>query len=191
MTFSHSIHTKMCDHSLRSDIGLSLAAYTFVIFIHKNTNKMSISKFSSFNILGITVRTSNHDGAAAQDIPALWGKFMGENTIAKIPNIIDQNIHCIYTEYEGDYTQPYTVLLGMKVASLEDIPDGLTGMTFTGGTYQSYHAEGKMADNVVYDTWNQIWKDPLNRAYTSDIEIYNAEKSDSESVSVDIHIAIK
>lgn len=152
---------------------------------------MSISKFQSFNILGITVRTSNNEGAASQDIPALWQKFMVENIIGSIPNIIDQNIHCIYTEYEGDYTQPYTVLLGMKVASLEEIPEGLTGMTFSGGTYQSYHCEGKMADNVVIDTWQQIWKDPLDRAYTADIEIYDASKSDSENVSVDIHIAIK
>jgi len=152
---------------------------------------MSISKFSSFNILGITVRTSNHDGAAEQDIPALWQKFMGENIIASIPNISDQNIHCIYTDYEGDYTQAYTVLLGMKVSSLEEIPEGMTGMSFSGGTYQSYHCEGKIADNVVYDMWNQIWKDPLNRAYTADIEIYNGSKSDSENVSMDIHIAIK
>ena len=48
-----------------------------------------------------------------------------------------------------------------------------------------------MADNVVYNTWNQIWKDPLQRAYTADIEVYDASKSDSQNVSVDIHIAIK
>ena len=152
---------------------------------------MSISKLSSFNILGITVRTSNDEDAAAHDIPKLWQKFMGENIISSIPNIIDQNIHCIYTKYEGDYTQPYTVLLGMKVSTLETIPDGLTGMTFGHGTYQSYHCEGKMADNVVYDTWSQIWKEPLDRAYTADLEVYNASKTDSENVSVDIHIAIK
>ncbi len=152
---------------------------------------MSITKLEPFHIIGITVRTSNHEGAAAKDIPALWQRFMTEGIIARIPQSIDQNVHCVYTEYEGDYTQPYTVLLGMKVSSLEQIPDGLTGMTFAGGSYEAFHCEGKMADHVVYQAWEKIWQKPLQRAYTADIEVYDANKSDAEHVAADIYIAIQ
>ena len=152
---------------------------------------MSISTLPSFSVIGITVRTSNHNGAAGTDIPALWQRFMADGIIASIPNMIEQNIHCIYTEYEGDYTQPYTVLLGMKVASLEEVPEGLTGMTFAEATYQDFHCQGKMTDGVVYQEWEKIWNMPIDRAYTADLEIYDASKSDNENVSMNIHIAIK
>lgn len=152
---------------------------------------MSHSTISSFNIIGITVRTSNHEGGADVDIPNLWQRFMQDSIIAKIPNIIDQNIHCVYTEYEGDYTQPYTILLGMKVSSLENIPSGLTGMTFVGGNYKKYHCEGKMEDGVVYNAWQTIWNEPIDRAYTADFEIYDSEATDDQNVSADIYIAIK
>jgi len=152
---------------------------------------MSSTTINSFNIIGISMRTSNQNGQAAQDIPKLWEKFMGENLIPTIPNITNNNIHCIYTEYEGDHNKPYTVLLGMKVSSLENIPEGMTGMSFSGGNYQSYQVTGNLAENIVYDAWLKIWEEPIERAYTADLEVYDASKPNPSNTAVDIHIAIK
>jgi len=88
---------------------------------------MKTGNLGAFNIIGIPVRTSNENGKSAQDIDALWEKFMSENIVGQIPNKISQNVYSVYTDYEGDYTQPYTTLLGCKVTSLEEIPKGMVG----------------------------------------------------------------
>ena len=47
-----------------------------------------MEKLEQFYLIGISVRTSNENGQAMTDIPALWNKFMSENWIEKIPNKI-------------------------------------------------------------------------------------------------------
>jgi len=59
------------------------------------------------------VRTTNQNGQAAQDLGQLWGKFMSEGIAEKIPNKIEQSIFSIYTNYEGDHTQPYDTIFGI------------------------------------------------------------------------------
>ena len=152
---------------------------------------MSSTNISSFNVIGISVRTTNKNGQAGIDIPVLWGKLIGENLIPTIPNVADANIHCVYTDYEGDHTKPYTVLLGMKVSSLEKIPEGMIGMSFAGGEYKSYNLEGNLEQGLVYNAWLKIWEEPIKRAYTADIEVYDASKPDPKNTAVDIHIALK
>lgn len=152
---------------------------------------MSTTNISSFNIIGISVRTTNENSKAAQDIPVLWGKLMGENLIPAIPNVIDENIHCIYTDYEGDHTKPYTVLLGMKVSTLENIPEDMIGMSFSGGAYETFNCEGNLEEGIVYNAWTKIWNEPIDRAYTADIEVYDASKPDPKNTAVAIHIALK
>lgn len=74
-------------------------------------------KLDTFYVIGIAVRTTNENQKAAQDIPVLWNKFMTEGIINQIPNKADHAIYCIYTDYEKDYTKPYTTILGCKVNS--------------------------------------------------------------------------
>lgn len=78
-------------------------------------------------VVGIWVRTNNHKEQGLQDIQALWGRFMGEGIASKIPNLKNNTVYSIYTEYEGDYTQPYTTVLACEVDSLEIIPEGRKG----------------------------------------------------------------
>jgi len=65
-------------------------------------------QINSFQIIGISVRTTNENGQAKKDIEKLWGEFMSENMLKKIPNVTDETIYAIYTDYEGDHTKPYT-----------------------------------------------------------------------------------
>lgn len=68
-----------------------------------------------FHVIGISIRTTNENNQAAQDIPELWNKFMTESVIEKIPNKVENAVYCIYTEYEKDHTKPYTTILGCRV----------------------------------------------------------------------------
>lgn len=150
---------------------------------------MKNSNINPFNIIGLAVRTTNENGQAVKDIPVLWGKFLGENKIADIPGIVENNIHCVYTDYEGDHTKPYTVLLGMKVSSLENIPEGMTGMSFAGGNYSKHSYAGDLTTGLVTNAWHEIWKTSTDRAFTADFEVYDASKPNPNDTAVDIFIA--
>ena len=56
-----------------------------------------------FKTIGITVRTTNKDNHAAQDIGSLWARFMSENLRDMIPHKINDNIYLIYSDYESNY----------------------------------------------------------------------------------------
>jgi len=57
---------------------------------------------NKFNIIGISVRTTNQNNKSAEDIGKLWEQFYRENLSAKIPNKTSNNIYAIYTDYKGD-----------------------------------------------------------------------------------------
>lgn len=150
--------------------------------------KTTIEKFY---VIGISVRTTNEGGQAAKDIPQLWERFMSEDIESKIPAKISRDVYGIYTEYEGDYTQPYTTVLGCKVESLDNIPEGFIGLTIETANYEKYTAKGKMSDDIVYNKWTEIWQSDLDRTYLSDFEIYGERSVDMDNAEVDIFISVK
>lgn len=150
--------------------------------------KTTIEKFF---VIGISVRTTNEGGQAAKDIPQLWEKFITENIAAKIPSKVSDSVYGIYTEYEGDYTQPYTTVLGCKVSSLDNIPDGFIGLTIKADNYEKYTAKGKMSNDIVYKKWTEIWQSNLNRTYLADFEVYGERSVDMDNAEVDIFISVK
>ncbi|MEM1220796.1 MAG: WYL domain-containing protein, partial [Bacteroidota bacterium] len=98
------------------DIPLSPTTSTFVV--HQKLPRMQKEQIAPFLFAGIGVRTSNQAGKAAQDIGALWQRFLGEQIATKIPNVIDPTVLTVYTDYDGDHNQPYTALIGCRVSSL-------------------------------------------------------------------------
>ncbi|MCV9933330.1 GyrI-like domain-containing protein [Flavobacterium sp. LS1R47] len=151
---------------------------------------MELITIEEFFIIGLSIRTTNENNQSATDIPALWNKFMTENTIENIPNKIDNSVYSVYTEYEKDYTKPYTTILGCKVSNLDNIPAGMIGKTIAKETYKQFTAKGNLADGIVIQKWIEIWNTDLNRKYTADFEIYGEKASNPESAEVPIFIAI-
>lgn len=143
-----------------------------------------------FQVIGITVRTTNENGKAAQDIGQLWNQFMTEGILAKIPHKIDENILSIYTHYVGDHTQPYDTILGCKVSSLATIPAGMIGQSFGGGTYVQFVAKGDLTKGLVYNTWLSIWETELDRVYSADFEVYGEKAQNPAEAEVDIFVAV-
>lgn len=151
---------------------------------------MTTQQLEEINVIGISVRTTNENGKSAQDIPALWGTFMSKGISEKIPNKLGDNLYCIYTDYEQDHTRPYTTILGCKVATLEDIPEGMVGKTIAMETYTKFVAKGNLAQGAVLDTWIKIWNSDLHRTYTADFEVYGQNTQNPENAKVDIFIAV-
>jgi len=151
-------------------------------------NKVTIKPFK---IIGISVRTTNENGQSAKDIGALWNTFIAEGILDKIPNKIDNTIYSIYTDYESDYTKPYTTILGCKVSSIEEIPTGMIAQTFDGGNYTKYVSKGDLTKGVVYQEWLKIWNSDLNRAYTTDFEVYGEKAQNPNDAEVEIFVALE
>lgn len=143
-------------------------------------------------VIGITVRTSNNNGQGIEDIGQLWRRFFGENIMAQIPNKMGQNIYSIYTDYESNYKGAYTTLIGVRVTSLENIPQGLSGRSFPGQTFVKFVAKGSIHE-AIGTTWQKIWENDatLNRSYTYDYELYDERSQLEENAEVDIYIGVK
>lgn len=152
---------------------------------------MNKVKIEPFKIIGISVRTTNENNEAAKHIPALWNKFMSEQLLDLISNKVDNSIYCLYTDYEKDHTKPYTTLLGCKVENLDNIPNGMAGQSFDGGNYVNLPAKGDLMNGAVFNKWLEIWGMDLDRAFTSDFEIYGQKAQNPSDAEVDILIALK
>jgi len=149
----------------------------------------SIVNLPAKYIIGITTKTAN-DGSAAQDIPALWQKFHQTNTLNNIPNKKSDEVFALYYNYEGDYTQPYWVLIGCEVDSIEKIPTGMVAQQIPASTYAVYKATGPFPQELI-NTWQHIWLSSLKRTYTGDFELYPAGFCPTNNAAVDVYIAIK
>ncbi|HMR82600.1 MAG TPA: GyrI-like domain-containing protein [Niabella sp.] len=147
---------------------------------------------SYLKIIGISVITTNENGKAAADLGQLWERLYTENIIAKIPDKVSNDVYSVYTDYESDYTGAYTAIIGLKVSSLDKIPDGLVGRAFEHQKFKKFTAKGVMP-KAVAETWQEIWErdSELNRSYTYDFEVYGEKSQNGENSEVDIFIAIQ
>jgi predicted transcriptional regulator YdeE len=75
--------------------------------------------------IGLELRTDNQK--CSTEMPAHKERFFDQNILGRIPNKINGNILAVYTDYEGDYTRPYSWILGAEVSGLDEIPAGLVG----------------------------------------------------------------
>jgi len=152
---------------------------------------MSNAKLDSFKIIGLAKRTSNDPGEGEKDFPAVWGQFMGGKFMDKIPNKVSGNIYAVYTEYEGDHSKPYTFLLGCKVDSLAEIPNGMKGIEIEATEYNKRTVRGNLEEGVlIYNAWVDIWKEDLDRSYKADFEVYDERAMNPKDAIVDIYVSI-
>lgn len=145
----------------------------------------------SFHVVGVFTKTSNQNQQAAKDIPALWQKFMQNETGLKVTNKIDNEIVCAYLEYEGDHMAPYTCLVGYKVPNLDVIPEGMKGITIPTGNYNKFLAKGDLTGKALWDVWTNIWKADIDRTYQVDFELYGDRAYPIENGEADVFVGIQ
>ena len=84
------------------------------------------------------------------------------------------------------------MIIGLKVASLEVIPDGLTGRHFSSETFTKFVAKGQMPGAVI-DIWSMIWSrdGELKRKYSYDFEVYGDKSQKGADSEVSIYVATR
>ncbi len=144
----------------------------------------------AIQVIGIECRTSNKPDAGPHDIPKLWGRFYSEDIIGQIPNKISQEVIALYCDYEGDYTQPYSVVIGCPVSSIDTVPKGMVAKTITASSYALFRSIGEYPESLV-KTWENIWnRTDLKRTYSGDFELYGDKFVSGSPKELEVFIAI-
>lgn len=160
---------------------------------HQEQHKMNNQTIQKFQIIGITTTTINTNGQSAIDIEALWLKFWGEEIQNQIPNKISDAIYAVYTDYETDYTGPYSTIIGLSVSTLDQIPDGMVGLTIETANYHKMVSKGKMPE-AIGQTWLDIWADKAldaKRAYKADFTVHGEKYYHGDNAEVETYLSVK
>ncbi len=138
--------------------------------------------------IGLELRTNNEECSSA--MPVHKDKFFSENIPAQIPNRTDNNILAIYTDYEGDFTKPYSWILGCEVSSLDEIPSGLVGKVIPESKFAVFTTKGEFPQGLI-DVWHAVWQSNIHRSYTTDFELYKSDFHPQNNPKVKVYIAIE
>ncbi len=142
-----------------------------------------------FHVIGIAVKTTNQNGQSQKDIGGLWENFFRDGIANKIPDKESNDIYCIYTDYESDFNGPYTTILGCKVSSLQNIPEGFAGKTIPKAKFQLYKSTGKLPETVMA-TWIHVWQSSIERSYIADFDVYSSKSKDPNNTDVETYVSI-
>lgn len=144
----------------------------------------------AIQVIGIACRTSNAPAAGPQDIPKLWGRFYGEDIINRIPNKVSHEVIALYCDYEGNYTQPYSVVIGCPVNSIAIIPEGMVAKTIPASSYALFRAVGEYPASLI-ETWENIWQQSdLARTYIGDYELYGNKFVSGSAKEVEVYVGV-
>ncbi|MCI8519295.1 MAG: AraC family transcriptional regulator [Clostridia bacterium] len=141
-------------------------------------------------IQGIKIRTTNQERKSIQDIGRTWQKLFVEGIYEKIQNKINNKTIGLYTEYEKDYTKPYTFIAGAEVSKEIEDKQKTEGVIIPKGKYAKFAIIGD-TQNSVGQAWQEIWNMNLDRKYTCDFEEYQNNSQDMQKQEIHIYIALK
>lgn len=150
-----------------------------------------------FTVVGISARTSNTKEMTADGIIGKqWMRLFKEELIGKIPNKADSAIVAVYTDYAGDHNGEYTYVLGARVMSDTEVPDGMVVKKIPRGKFAVFTTDKGPGPQVVPATWMKINSLPQSavggdRTYRADYEIYDERARDPQNLQADVYVGIK
>ena len=152
--------------------------------------KYEIVELEEKVIVGIKIKTTNENGKSIQDIGMTWQKLFANGIYEKISNKVNSKTMGLYTEYEGDYTKPYTFIAGAEVSKEVQIGEELESIIIPKGKYAKFIITGDV-QNSVGQAWQEIWNMDLKRKYTCDFEEYQNNSEDMQKQEIHIYIALE
>lgn len=152
--------------------------------------KYEIVELEEKVVAGIKIKTTNKDGKAVQDIGITWQKLFADGIYEKMTNKVNSKTIGLYTEYEGDYTKPYTFIAGAEVSQELQIGEELESIIIPKGKYAKFIITGDV-QNSVGQAWQEIWNMDLKRKYTCDFEEYQNNSEDMQKQEIHIYIALE
>lgn len=138
-------------------------------------------------VAGVAARTNNFAPDMGMVIGGLWTKFYQDGIYTAIPNKINDKALGIYTDYEGNEKDDYTVMVACETEAGTTALAGAAVRTIPAGTYAKFIVTGHM-QQAVADFWGELWQMDLPRTFVSDFEEY--QNADMENAEIHIYIGI-
>jgi predicted transcriptional regulator YdeE len=132
-------------------------------------------------VVGIATRASN---AEANKIGDLWRQFHALGDQKVVEARLDETVYCVYCEYEGDATQPYTVVIGCATEADAPVPEGLKRIDIKAGEFVIFPVTGLLPMGIVA-AWGEVWSAPLERRYQADFDRYGQDGT------VTVHVGVR
>ena len=148
----------------------------------------TVKKLPARTVIGIARRTSNAE--ALDTIPRCWQEFLVNNAPARIPHRVNPPVmYAVYSDYEKDWTKPYSYLLGCGVTRADKVPEMMEVRNIPPQTYAVFKAKGRMPDEI-YGVWANVWSSELPRTYTYDFEVYDKRFTRPVAKEADVYVAV-
>ena len=138
---------------------------------------------------GISIRTTNGNMQAADDIGKLWEEFWNKNIFSFAENKKSNKMYGVYTNYDGDYTKPYDFYACCEIEDSKSNNDEFSVVSVPESKYAKFSIRGNY-DESAEKLWNEIWNTELDRKYTYDFEVYHNDGNDPENQLLEIYIAV-
>ena len=116
-------------------------------------------------VAGISARTNNGSPDMGAVIGGLWNRFYSEGIYEGIPEKANQKALGIYTDYAGDETGDYTVMVACET---KGEPQGkpYEVRRIPAGRYAKFVIHGDMVQAVAA-AWQEIWQMNLKNTRTT------------------------
>lgn len=129
-----------------------------------------VIELEQFQVIGIYEKITPK--IAQTQIGELWQNYFNNNISNQIQNKFEKNSYGIYSDYDGDFTKPYQLLIGNKIKpnsnqSLEE----LKTITIPKQKYAVFEKTGPFPECVI-NCWKEIWETDIERTYNTDFEKY-------------------
>ena len=132
--------------------------------------KAGFETLDAARVAGISVVTDNENGAEA--INGLWERFFEQQVGQALEDARENDfIYAIYSDYEGDHTQPYRFTLGHKLKEEVEALADFHVVDIEAGDYAMLAAAGDQPKALV-EAWTSVWQSDLDRRYITDFEVY-------------------
>lgn len=132
--------------------------------------KAGLEKLSAFSVVGISAMISGNE-TASEEINTLWETFFSQSIGQDIENRLDDVIYAVYSDYQGDHTQPYRLTIGYRIQGDPKTKDYLHHIEVKDADYAMMSASGEQP-KALMETWTAIWQSDLDRRYETDFEVY-------------------
>lgn len=151
--------------------------------------KYKIVELEEKIVVGLKIKTTNQEGKSMKDIGMTWQKLFTDGIYEKIPSKVNHKTIGLYTNYEGDYTKPYSFIAGAEVSQKLEMKE-VESVVIPKGKYAKFVIIGDV-QNSVGQAWQEIWRMDLKRTYTCDFEEYQNNASHKEKQEIHIYLGIE
>ncbi|MEO1257523.1 MAG: effector binding domain-containing protein [Bacteroidota bacterium] len=139
--------------------------------------------------VGISTETTFEQNLHLTHLQELWDYFLKNDISPAIPNIVDEKVFVIYSDYEQPASGKFKITIGFRTENIDNIYEGLTGIAIPPVQFAVFESE-KDPENFPAEMWPKVFDSDLNRANTFDLEVYSLD-ANYEVEKAELRIALK